>query len=114
MITVGHAKTATIADWTQTDIDELIALGKVPGLAIDRVGIALLGAIGMVAAGVITTERAVEAVDIPTVLLLYSLMVVSAQLRLGGFYSWAASELVRLLDRPRLFLLTGRLMSALL
>ena len=91
-----------------------IALGKVPGLAIDRVGIALLGAIGMVAAGVITTERAVEAVDIPTVLLLYSLMVVSAQLRLGGFYSWAASEIVRLLDRPRLFLLTGMLMSALL
>lgn len=91
-----------------------IALGKVPGLVIDRVGIALLGAIGMVAAGVVTTAGAVQAVDIPTILLLYSLMVVSAQLRLGGFYSWAASEIVILLDRPRLFLLTGMVMSALL
>ena len=49
-----------------------IALGKVPGLVIDRVGIALLGAIGMVAAGVVTTGEAVAAVDMPTILLLYS------------------------------------------
>ena len=41
-------------------------------------------------------------------------MIVSAQLRLGGFYSWAASAIVRLLGRPRLFLLTGMLMSAVL
>jgi len=91
-----------------------IALGKVPGLAIDRVGIALLGAIGMVVAGVVTTREAVGAVDIPTILLLYSLMVASAQLRLGGFYSWAAMAIVGFLDRPRLFLLAGMVTSALL
>ncbi|AOY59792.1 MULTISPECIES: anion transporter [Desulfococcus] len=91
-----------------------IALGKVPGLVVDRVGIALLGAIGMVVAGVVTTREAVGAVDIPTILLLYSLMVASAQLRLGGFYSWAAAAIAGLLHRPRLFLLTGMVSSALL
>jgi hypothetical protein len=30
-----------------------IALGKIPGFVVDRVGIALLGAIGMVAFGVV-------------------------------------------------------------
>jgi Na+/H+ antiporter NhaD/arsenite permease-like protein len=68
-----------------------IALGKVPGLVIDHVGIALLGAIAMVASGVISTRAAVQSIDLSTILLLYSLMIISAQLRLGGFYTWSAS-----------------------
>ena len=76
-----------------------IALGKVPGLVIDRVGIALLGAIAMVGFGVISTQAAVQAIDLPTILLLYSLMIISAQLRLGGFYTWSASRILSLLTR---------------
>ena len=91
-----------------------IALGKIPGLAIDRVGIALLGAIAMVAVGVATPREAVQAIDLPTILLLYSLMVISAQLRLGGFYSWTAARVLRLLARPRSFLLVLMVLSALL
>jgi hypothetical protein len=64
-----------------------IALGRVPGLVLDRVGIALLGAIAMVVAGVLSVEEAVFAIDLPTILLLYALMILSAQLRLGGFYT---------------------------
>ena len=51
-----------------------IALGKIPGLVIDRVGVALLGAIAMVIFGVVTPEMAVQSIDLPTILLLYSLM----------------------------------------
>ncbi|MEW6674345.1 MAG: anion transporter [Thermodesulfobacteriota bacterium] len=91
-----------------------VALGRIPGLVIDRVGIALLGAIAMIVFGVITPEAAVGSVDLPTILLLYALMVVSAQLRLGGFYTWAASRIIFLLRRPRLFLLTSMIMSAVL
>jgi len=91
-----------------------IALGKIPGFVVDRVGIALLGAIGMVAFGVVTTEEAVRSIDLPTILLLYSLMIVSAQLRLGGFYTWFASKILSLLDRPKLFLLVSMLTSAFL
>ncbi|MCA1788127.1 MAG: anion transporter, partial [Desulfobacteraceae bacterium] len=72
-----------------------IALGKIPGLVIDRVGVALLGAIAMVVSGVVTLEGAVGAIDLPTILLLYSLMILSAQLRLGGFYTWVAFTILK-------------------
>jgi len=58
------------------------------------------------------------AVDIPTILLLYGLMIVSAQLRLGGFYTWTAIRITSLFSRPRIFLLvmmlTGAVLSAIL
>lgn len=91
-----------------------IALGRIPGAALDRVGIALLGAIAMVASGVLTPEAAFQAIDLSTILLLYSLMIISAQLRLGGFYTWSAGRILPLLARPRLFLLALMLLSALL
>jgi Na+/H+ antiporter NhaD/arsenite permease-like protein len=91
-----------------------IALGKIPGFVIDRVGIALLGAIGMVALGVVTTEDAFRSIDLPTILLLYSLMIISAQLRLGGFYTWSASKILLLVHRPKVFLLVTMITSAFL
>ncbi len=91
-----------------------IALGKIPGLVIDRVGVAMLGAIAMVVLGVVTPEAAVRAIDLPTILLLYSLMIISAQLRLGGFYTWVALKTVSLCTHPRLFLLIMMGVSALL
>lgn len=63
-----------------------MVLGRVPGLALDRTGIALLGAIVLVAGDRLTPAAAWAAVDVPTIALLLGLMVVSAQLRLGGFY----------------------------
>jgi Na+/H+ antiporter NhaD/arsenite permease-like protein len=91
-----------------------IALGKIPGLIVDRVGVALLGAIAMVVFGVVTIEGAVESINLPTILLLYSLMIISAQLRLGGFYTWVALKIVPYYTHPRLFLLITMLVSALL
>lgn len=91
-----------------------VALGRVPGLMLDRTGIALLGAIGMVVSGVLTLDKAIEGIDYSTIILLYSLMILSAQLRLGGFYTQTASRMTRLLDRPRLFLLFIMLTSAVL
>jgi len=81
-----------------------IALGKIPGLVIDRVGVALLGAIAMVVFGVVTLEGAVQAIHLPTILLLYSLMIISAQLRLGGFYTRVAWLILPCYARPRMFL----------
>jgi Na+/H+ antiporter NhaD/arsenite permease-like protein len=71
-------------------------LGEVPGLALDRSGIALLGAIVLLASGRMSLDEAWAAVDVSTIALLFGLMVVSAQFRLGGFYSetvrWIASR----------------------
>ena len=68
-------------------------LGRFPRLALDRTGIALLGAIVLLASGATGLAEAGRSVDVPTLALLFGLMVVSAQLRLGGFYSYVASRL---------------------
>jgi Na+/H+ antiporter NhaD/arsenite permease-like protein len=91
-----------------------IAVGSVPGLGLDRNGIALLGAIAMTASGAISIEKAVQSIDVPTIVLLYALMVISAQLRLGGFYTWSAEKISFFLEKPRLFLLVLMLASAVL
>ena len=62
-------------------------LGELPFLQIDRTGIALLGAIALVALGEVSPEQAAQSVHLPTLLLLFSFMVLSAQMRLGGFYT---------------------------
>ncbi|HEX5093022.1 MAG TPA: anion transporter [Burkholderiales bacterium] len=61
-------------------------LGGLPYLQLDRTGVALLGAIALVAVGALTPTQAAESVHLPTLLLLFSFMVISAQMRLGGFY----------------------------
>lgn len=91
-----------------------VALGRIPGLMLDRTGIALLGAIAMVVSGAVSISQASAAVDIPTILLLYALMIVSAQLRLGGFYTWVVLKSTAWLSRPRLFLLITMILSAVL
>ncbi|MGE5342617.1 MAG: SLC13 family permease [Candidatus Omnitrophota bacterium] len=95
-----------------------VALGTLPGLALDRTGVALLGAIAMVVAGVLTTRHAVGAIDTSTILLLYSLMVISAQLRLSGFYTHLARSITRFTANPKTFLaflmVTCAILSAIL
>ena len=73
-------------------------LGRIPGLALDRTGVALLGAIALIAFDRVTPEDAVGAIDVATMALLFGLMVVSAQFRLGGAYT----RIVRHLTATRL------------
>jgi len=71
-------------------------LGGLPLVQLDRTGIALLGAIALVAFGALTPEEAAFSVHLPTLLLLFSFMVISAQMRLGGFYTWVTLRLAAL------------------
>jgi Na+/H+ antiporter NhaD/arsenite permease-like protein len=79
-------------------------LGEIPGLALDRTGIALLGAIALVVAGRVSPEGALQLIDVPTLSLLFGLMVVSAQFRLGGFYAAVTNRLAELDVRPPVLL----------
>lgn len=64
-----------------------MVLGEIPGLALDRTGVALLGTIALLATERVSPEAAWGAVDVSTIALLFGLMIVSAQFRLGGFYT---------------------------
>jgi Na+/H+ antiporter NhaD/arsenite permease-like protein len=77
-----------------------LLLGRLPWLALGRCGLAAAGALLLVAAGRLTVDEAFDALDLPTLALLLGLMVVSAQLRLGGFYSAVARRLGAARLRP--------------
>ena len=70
--------------------------GRVPGVAVDRTGAALIGAIVLVAAGTLAPEDAWRAIDVGTIGLLFGTMLVSAQFRVAGTYAaltrWLANR----------------------
>lgn len=95
-----------------------MVLGRLPGLSMDRSGVAVLGAIALVAGGAASGVQARDSVDMPTMGLLFGLMVVSAQLRLGGFYTLVTRRITDMGANPRALLaavvLSAGVLSALL
>jgi Na+/H+ antiporter NhaD/arsenite permease-like protein len=75
-----------------------LAVGRIPGLRIDRAGIALVGASLMVASGALTLDEAYKAVDLDTITLLLGMMIIVANLRLSGFFALATAWVM---DRAR-------------
>lgn len=97
-------------DWGVVGVFALVYvgmfLGGLPTVQLDRAGVALLGAIAVIGLGAVTVEEAARAVDLPTILLLFSFMVVAAQMRLGGFYT-ATVRWVSMRDAAPLWVLGG-------
>jgi Na+/H+ antiporter NhaD/arsenite permease-like protein len=81
-----------------------MVLGSLPGLALDRTGIALLGAIVLIGTGAESVDEAARAIDLPTLILLFAFMVVSAQMRLGGFYDALTRRLAALPLSPAMLM----------
>jgi Na+/H+ antiporter NhaD/arsenite permease-like protein len=71
----------------------VFALGKFPGLKIDRPAAAIIGAVAMVAFRIVPARGALGMIDFPTIVLLFSMMVIVGSLHLCGFFDWTA-ELV--------------------
>ena len=81
-----------------------LAIGKVPGLAIDRAGVALVGACLMVASGAVPLEDAYRAVDMGTITLLLGMMIIVANLRISGFFALVNAWVARHMRHPLLLL----------
>jgi Na+/H+ antiporter NhaD/arsenite permease-like protein len=67
--------------------------GGFRGLALDRTGVVLVGALTLVGTGSISLAGAWQSADVPTLALLFGLMLLSAQFRLSGFYTLLAGRL---------------------
>jgi len=81
-----------------------LAIGKIPGLSIDRAGVALVGAGLMVASGTLSLQEAYQAIDLDTITLLLGMMIVVASLRLSGFFRAATSWAMEHAKRPLVLL----------
>jgi Na+/H+ antiporter NhaD/arsenite permease-like protein len=58
------------------------AIGRLPGFRVDRTGATL-----MIACNVLTIQQAYAAIDYDTIILLFGMMIVVANLRLSGFFT---------------------------
>jgi len=80
----------------------VFAIGKFPGLKINRPGAAMIGAVGMIACGAVSGDDALHFIDFPTLVLLFSMMLIVGNLHLVGFFEWNAELLLRRLNPSHL------------
>ena len=67
-----------------------MAAGRIAWLRVDRTGIALLAVIALLATGAMTLDDFGSAVDLPTLALLFAMMIISAQFAESGFIDLCA------------------------
>jgi Na+/H+ antiporter NhaD/arsenite permease-like protein len=91
----------------------VFALGKFPGMKIDRPGMAIIGAVLMFALGALRPADALRYVDLGTIVLLFSMMLLVAYLHTAGFFDWLTEIVVAGL-KPRHLLPTVIFLSGLL
>ena len=78
----------------------VLAVGQPPLLRIDRTGAAIIGAILMVTAGGLPLEEAFEAVDYRTIILLFGMMVLVANLQVSLFFTSLARLVASAIHHP--------------
>jgi len=78
-----------------------VAVGSYPRLRMNRATIALVGATLLIVIGAVTLEQAYASIDMNTLVLLFSMMVINANLHISGFFQVVASRVVRWARTPR-------------
>jgi Na+/H+ antiporter NhaD/arsenite permease-like protein len=90
----------------------VMAVGRLPGFRVDRTGAAIIGASLMLAANVLSVEEAYAAINYDTIMLLFGMMIVVANLRLSGFFAVVSGWVVEHARRPLLLLAGVAFVSA--
>jgi Na+/H+ antiporter NhaD/arsenite permease-like protein len=83
----------------------VLAIGRLPGFRIDRTGAAIIGASFMVGVNALSLEEAYRAINFDTIILLFGMMIVVANLQLSGFFSLVAERVVERAHSPLLLLI---------
>jgi Na+/H+ antiporter NhaD/arsenite permease-like protein len=91
-----------------------IAVGRWPLLKANRTTITLMGAGLLIVFGLIRFNDIGKYLDLNTLILLFSMMIINANLRLSGFFRLAGNLLLRLAHSPRRFLFFEILLAGVL
>lgn len=92
----------------------IFALGKSPLFRIDRAGAAIIAASLTMATGVLTFEQATKTIDFRTIVLLFSMMIVAANLRVSGFFQVLGNFFLKTINNQRMLLFAVVFTSGLL
>ncbi len=82
----------------------VMALGQPPIFRIDRAGAAIIGAGLMIITGSITETNAYMSIDYKTLIILFGMMIVVANLRLSGFFSLVIASIIKYFKEPLVLL----------
>ncbi len=73
----------------------IFTLGKSPVFRVDRAGASIIGAAALIGFGTISFDEAVQSVDYKTIVILFSMMVIVANLKLAGFFDLLGSIILQ-------------------
>lgn len=93
-----------------------IAVGSYPAFRMNRATIALVGAAILIFIGSISLEQAYDSIDLNTILLLFSMMIINGNLRICGFFKLLSSKIISFAKSPNhllvLIIFSSGLLSA--
>ena len=81
-----------------------IAVGRYPIIKSNRTTISLMGVAALILFGQIQFDDIPGYLDFNTLILLFSMMIINANLKLAGFFSYAGQALVKYAKTPRVLL----------
>ena len=84
----------------------VLAIGRLPGFRIDRTGAAIIGASFMVGVNALSLDEAYRAINFDTIILLFGMMIVVANLQLSGFFALVAERVVERAHSPLVLLVS--------
>ena len=91
-----------------------VAAGRIPGLRLDRAGIAFLGGAAMIALGPLSLEEAFRAIDFDTIALLLGMMIVVAHLKVSGAFRALGGLAIDHAHAPFVLLVTVTMLAGVL
>ena len=91
-----------------------VAAGRIPGLRLDRAGIAFLGGAAMIALGPLSLEEAFRAIDFNTIALLLGMMIVVAHLKVSGAFRALGALAIEHAHAPFVLLITVTVLAGVL
>lgn len=92
----------------------VFTLGKSPIFRIDRAGVAIIGAVAMMSFGILSFEQATKVVDYRTIVILFSMMVIVANLKVAGFFELIGQIVLQKISSKKALLFTIILISGIL
>jgi Na+/H+ antiporter NhaD/arsenite permease-like protein len=91
-----------------------VAAGRIPGLRLDRAGIAFLGGAAMIALGPLSLEDAFRSIDFNTIALLLGMMIVVAHLNVSGAFRALGALVIEHAHAPFVLLVTITVLAGVL
>lgn len=95
-----------------------IAVGYIPRFKMNRTTIALVGGVFLIVSGGIGYDAALRSINLDTIVLLFSMMIINANFGISGFFGIVSQKIIKFADTPKKLLLviifTSGLLSSIL